>query len=154
MPDKCCVTGCKSNYDNSNEYFSVFRFPKEPELRDIWIRKIPRKNFVPSARSVVCEKHFADEDVIKFDELPNKDGTVTKIRRSIPKLKTGAYPKIFLNCPKYLTEKQLPSRVSRDDKLETIDKITLDKFMASEQQEKLLLWSELENLLSFLISRN
>lgn len=40
-----------------------FRFPKDPQLRQQWIRAVHRKNFVPSATAVLCTKHFQCEDI-------------------------------------------------------------------------------------------
>jgi len=41
MPEKCCVPGCRGNYQATaeceEEKVSVFRFPKDPELRAKWI---------------------------------------------------------------------------------------------------------------------
>jgi hypothetical protein len=60
MPSWCCVTGSKSNYDSSlrnaqnNRGVSV-KFPKNEECKQAWLKAIPRKNFIPSASSVVCQ---------------------------------------------------------------------------------------------------
>ena len=54
MVNKCCVYGCKSNYEVRTKAFkeskvkvprvSTFGFPKDETLRAAWIRKIPNKN--------------------------------------------------------------------------------------------------------------
>jgi hypothetical protein len=47
MPSRCCVTGCKSNYDSSlrnaqnNRGVSVFKFPKNVERKQAWLKTIP-----------------------------------------------------------------------------------------------------------------
>jgi hypothetical protein len=72
MPEKCCVPECRSNYlSEKKDYVSMFKFPslKRAELRDKWLRNIPRKDFTPSSLSAVCIKHFRQEDVITFDEF-------------------------------------------------------------------------------------
>ena len=43
MPNKCCVTDCKGNYDSSKEAVSVFRFPKDPEDRENWVQALKNK---------------------------------------------------------------------------------------------------------------
>jgi hypothetical protein len=61
MPDRCCVPCCESNYCSTKEiqgYISVFRFPSNPQLFNKWVKSIPRENWAPSKRSVVCIKHF------------------------------------------------------------------------------------------------
>ena len=38
------VPGCKTNYKN-RERESVFRFPRNPEIRNAWLKEIPRENY-------------------------------------------------------------------------------------------------------------
>ncbi len=49
MVKKCVAPGCKSGYDSNREEdkrrnTTIFTFPKDPGLRDRWIRAIPRKD--------------------------------------------------------------------------------------------------------------
>ena len=48
MPSHCCVTGCRSNYaatkDQQCEIISALKFPEDPILRALWIKKMPREN--------------------------------------------------------------------------------------------------------------
>ena len=59
MPEKCCVPGCRGNYQATAEHeevkVSVFRCPKDPELRAKWIRLIPRANLQIHDKTVVCD---------------------------------------------------------------------------------------------------
>ena len=59
MVKKCCVTGCRSNYDPTDRV-SVFRLPKDKDERERWMKAIPRDNIPDSADTVVCIKHFPD----------------------------------------------------------------------------------------------
>ncbi|GBL93585.1 hypothetical protein AVEN_25593-1 [Araneus ventricosus] len=74
MPSICCAQGCKSNYSPTTETIRVFKFPNKDDLKDQWLRKIPRKDFTPTASSVVCIKHFKNDDAIKEDILTLPDG--------------------------------------------------------------------------------
>ena len=63
MPTCCCVPGCSTRGGLS--------FPKDQRLRKLWIVEIKRnsdesrfKHWCPQAHSVVCHKHFRDEDFI------------------------------------------------------------------------------------------
>lgn len=52
MPNKCCVPRCRGNYKNGSKV-RIFRFPKDEELRQKWIRAIPRENFLPTENTRV-----------------------------------------------------------------------------------------------------
>jgi len=112
MPEKCCVPGCRGNYEGTAEHdqekVSIFRFPKDPELRAKWIRLIPRENLLVHDKTVVCEKHFAQQFIIRFDRVTRTDGSILTVPRKNPKLSPDAYPSIFPNISSYLTSE--PSR--------------------------------------------
>ena len=59
MPKKCIThfdgKPCTGNYDSSNEKVSVFRFPKDPQERALWVNVLPSKVNVRD-ESVLCEK--------------------------------------------------------------------------------------------------
>ena len=76
MVNKCCVPGCRTNYEIKKGERSVtcFTFPIEEQLKEKWLRKIPRHNLKVSKHTVVCIKHFRENDVIKNDVLPGKHG--------------------------------------------------------------------------------
>jgi hypothetical protein len=107
MPDRCCVPGCRGNYDATKECVeqkvSVFKFPDDPELRAKWLRMIPRQDYSITKNTVVCEKHFADEFIVKVDIVTRPDGTVLREPRKRPKLAKDAYPSIFPQTPSYLS---------------------------------------------------
>ena len=63
MPRKCVTNfdgkPCTSNYQSNKDNVSVFRFPKDPEERLLWINALPSK-IVVGDYSVVCEKHWSE----------------------------------------------------------------------------------------------
>ena len=68
------------------------------------MRKIPRGNLIISKHTVVCVKHF-EEDNIRNDILPGKNGDPDIfIPRKIIKLKPDAVPLIFSTLPNYLSD--------------------------------------------------
>lgn len=63
MPYKCSVKFCRSNYDSTNEKVSVFQFPTDPEMRDLWLKNIILNNSKLTSSSRVCIKHFDANDI-------------------------------------------------------------------------------------------
>lgn len=142
MVRRCCVTGCKSNYDSelkkgkkikksslpfsdssvSNEsndeklvntnYVSTFLFPKNEDLRQQWMKNIPRKEWKVSATHAVCILHFEEKDIDLYDEFTAPDGTVRKERKFRPLLRQNAVPRIFPNLSEHLNK---PSAKERTD---------------------------------------
>ncbi|KAL6960123.1 hypothetical protein U1Q18_048513, partial [Sarracenia purpurea var. burkii] len=77
---------------------------QDPDLLMKWQQRIPRKDRVIKPGDRVCEKHFSSDQIIKAFEvssLPN--GETFRIPREKARLKDGAVPSIFPNCPKYLS---------------------------------------------------
>ena len=68
MVNKCCVPGCRTNYKIKKGERSVtcFTFLIEEQLKEKWLRKIPRHNLKVSKHTVVCTNHFRESDVIKM----------------------------------------------------------------------------------------
>lgn len=56
MPYTCSVPACRGNYDKDNKVH-VFSFPTDKDLREKWVRAIPREDFVVSKNSKV-HKNF------------------------------------------------------------------------------------------------
>ncbi|PSN39010.1 hypothetical protein C0J52_14032 [Blattella germanica] len=123
MPDKCCVPGCRGNYESEKDTVSVFKIPTEEPFRSIWLKSIPRKGWVPGKRAVVCEKHFHPACVSR-EIYANKDGIKMSISRKRPFLLPGAVPSLFLDGPKYFSESSREDFVAqtKENILESDDK--------------------------------
>lgn len=110
MPRRCCVPGCKSNYDSvlkqSKKVISTFSFPKDQHRIVKWTKAIPRKDWIPTKNSVVCANHFIDDHIIRFETFTTPNGDIKKVPLKYPKLKESAVPSIFNNLPKYLSLSQ------------------------------------------------
>ncbi|CAI6351402.1 unnamed protein product [Macrosiphum euphorbiae] len=83
---------------------SLFKPPQNPSLFEKWFEAIPRKDKVLSESSHVCELHFKENDIIRYDETILFDGTVDVVKRIRAMLRKGAVPCIFPNLPYSLTE--------------------------------------------------
>ena len=55
--DFCCAPNC-SNRRNRKENIQLYRIPKDKELRKIWLLRIRRKQFKPTANTRLCSEHF------------------------------------------------------------------------------------------------
>ncbi|GBL80951.1 hypothetical protein AVEN_83047-1 [Araneus ventricosus] len=127
---KCCVPGCNSNYNNTENYVSSFTFPKNEMRKKQWIKRINRVDFIPSStavvgvrhggtgrRSVVCIKHFSSQFIIKEDRVVRDDCSELVVPRRIWKLTNDAYPLIFPNQPSYLSHEPSTSRKSPSEQI-------------------------------------
>ncbi|KAH7958663.1 hypothetical protein HPB49_004078 [Dermacentor silvarum] len=104
MP-RCFVTGCKSGYDcqRSAEKRHFFRAPRDSSRLQVWQRAIPRLDKQLTSSCVVCDLHFEDSDLVK-EFVHNINGDVVIIPRDNWALKDDAVPRLFPNCPSYLSK--------------------------------------------------
>ena len=79
MGCKCCVPGCKSNYESAGKEgrCSTFGFPLDETNRQNWLRNIPRYCDNITRNTRVCIKHFEEKDVHTFDLHTNYGSTYT-----------------------------------------------------------------------------
>lgn len=105
MPRRCCVPGCRSNYDNTLERVKTFQLPSEKELFDKWVKSIPRKDWNPSKTNVVCIKHFTEDCVITSYSY-NYNGEKRTFYYDKPHLKPGSCPTIFSGLPTHLVNRR------------------------------------------------
>ena len=116
MGSRCSAPGCKGGYfsknDKSDKNLAVFKFPKETTLKDKWIKSIPRKDWVPTENSGVCEVHFTESDfkTERDEKNPKRKEDRGQLKRKY--LTSVAVPTVFPNCPKHLTTPRKPSRTS------------------------------------------
>ena len=63
MPRKCCVFGCRTNYDseklkNDGKKLSVFRLPSHDDEREKWVKAVLNANLTINSNTVICELHW------------------------------------------------------------------------------------------------
>ncbi|XP_077554068.1 uncharacterized protein LOC144168944 [Haemaphysalis longicornis] len=60
---KCCVPQCKNRNDGPKlPGLTMHRFPRDPVLKESWLRGICREAWSPSKSSIVCSFHFKHSD--------------------------------------------------------------------------------------------
>lgn len=108
MVNACVVPGCKSNYRSAIEregYVQAFLFPsKNADLYCAWVRAIPRVDWTPNDSSMVCIKHFIDDDLLFVEHYKDREGKIREFKRSRPVLKEGAIPQLFPDLSVYLND--------------------------------------------------
>ncbi|XP_046648925.1 uncharacterized protein LOC124340445 isoform X1 [Daphnia pulicaria] len=105
MPNYCCVPMCTSGYVRKGtvpEKVALFS-TKDKKMQKLWMKYIPRKNYIFTDKSRVCSHHFADCDIDKGYFLTVAGQQVFQERKRWI-LKPGAIPKIFPNCPSHMTK--------------------------------------------------
>ena len=99
MVNKCCIPRCTSNYASKlpvEGHVSSFAFPRDPQMRELWLKSIPRDDLVITKQTVVCKKHFIPSDIIREDVIPGKNGEPdVVVQRKKPALRKTAIPCIF-----------------------------------------------------------
>ena len=59
MPNKCCVIGCRTNYQYGPSK-PVFKFPDDTVLSNKSVAFLNRQDFQFGKYSVICIDHFGD----------------------------------------------------------------------------------------------
>ncbi|CAN8029033.1 unnamed protein product [Ixodes persulcatus] len=80
----CCVPGCDNNTSRCR-HVSWHRFPKDNQLRNVWVKRIDRKGttgehslWTPTPNSRICGAHFSETGRKKYmDKAPRFFGTRT-----------------------------------------------------------------------------
>lgn len=110
MPNRCCVPRCKSGYGTSgyNRNIHLFRIPEN--YWKCYEKAIPRKHFTMSHSTRICSLHFEE----RFLDYSSKDSNSRRSKSTLkaPRLKSGAIPSIFPNCPAYLSRPLSAPRTS------------------------------------------
>lgn len=140
MSDKCCVPGCKSNYESEKENVSVFKFPKEERLRRNWLKNIPCTDWTPGNRAVVCEKHLEKALIQKEEIYKGMNDIKRAFPRKRPILHFEAVPTLFPNLPKYLSKPLAMIRQNPEIRRETAIK---------KQEQEIKQWLQNDIILNF-----
>lgn len=114
----CCVPGCRTGYKLRRREtrkaagVSLFKFPSDSNLRQKWIKAIPRKNWTLTACHRVCGNHFSQEDFLSTSSDTNsrRRGCRYSQALSVRRLKNTAIPHLFPSLPHYLSKTQSHQR--------------------------------------------
>ena len=105
----CLVVGCHTGQKKPGiQQYQLFYLPEDKGQRTKWLNVINR-DFVPTAHSRICAKHFEDSDFIPDDENLTLKGTKKKYKT----LKPNATPSLFLKDPKAVLERSTKNSASQ-----------------------------------------
>jgi hypothetical protein len=104
---KCCIPACRSGYAKDDHLnISFHKFPVDSDLRSLWLRNIPRKDWKVTKYSRVCSVHF---DLSCFLTL-HQDSNTTRHKHKVEEISlkkrvliSGAVPTLFPGYPCYLS---------------------------------------------------
>ncbi|KAL4152882.1 hypothetical protein QTP88_000715 [Uroleucon formosanum] len=116
----CSVFGCNCNSSKNNGPGKIYfyRFPRRDTSPDRflkWTTFCKRKQFVPGKSSMICSKHFSNEDFNESDLLREKLMPNTKV---VVRLKPRVFPTIFntqndISLPSTSSDSNRQERMSR-----------------------------------------
>jgi len=121
---KCSIIGCRGNYrkrqdsDDENKV-SIFRFPKDKESLQLWLRKIQQDNLTTDQITDymgVCERHFDVRYIISEYSTTGPDGVKKTWPRDAPVLDPDEVLSIFPYTPSYLSPVPPPKRKAPDER--------------------------------------
>ena len=105
----CCIPNCNTGYRSasSSERISIFRFPRDEQLKAKWLKAIPRKNWTLTDLHRVCVKHFNANDFQTTSSDSNNARQSSCKTEAIQAchLKANAISTIFFGLPAYLSSK-------------------------------------------------
>ncbi|KAL2079904.1 hypothetical protein ACEWY4_023697 [Coilia grayii] len=83
MPESCIAWNCKHrrNQETKSLGITFHKFPKAKDVRKKWEAALLKKDFTASRSSMLCNKHFREEDI-------DRTGQTVRIR-------DGAIPSVF-----------------------------------------------------------
>lgn len=71
---RCIAVGCTSGYKSNPEKVNFFRVPKNRS--EEWQKASRRKDIILNSSHCFCEKHFAEDDIVRKKILYDKSGKI------------------------------------------------------------------------------
>ena len=113
MPNKCCVTGCYTNF-NEGPKKTVFKFPGDPALSKKCLEFVNRIGFENSQYSVICIDHFEEKFIFKHETKM----TLNYSMRPIPTIHPSFIPSSLAPIPS--ESRKVPKlRIYQPDELQS-----------------------------------
>ncbi|XP_044742729.1 uncharacterized protein LOC123305164 [Chrysoperla carnea] len=145
----CVVKNCKMRIKGLKIKRSLFKVPKNDEMKKKWEAAIPDISVLDNYK-FVCEKHFKAEDIIRQRDFRNNTGEIIGVgilRR--PELRETAVPCLFEN------DQEEPEDVSKNQNIdeESMNKEVLENPMDIWIDADLLFEGKNQNI-SHIVEKN
>ena len=106
------VFGCTTAYHTTHkrgpeEKYQLLTFLKSARTKNLWVARINRQNWQPTASSSVCLKHFLPTD---FKHVPGDLDSSGNVRTKY-RLKDGAIPSLYMKGAEPESNDQPPRKV-------------------------------------------
>ncbi|XP_075557876.1 peroxynitrite isomerase THAP4-like [Dermacentor variabilis] len=88
MPTRCVAVGCSNTYSTLGTSFHMF--PRDQQVRKLWVLAVRRENWQPTRSSMLCSAHFKKDDFVYNPSL-----TVEMPYKMKRVLKPGSVPSAF-----------------------------------------------------------
>ena len=113
MPNKCCVIGCRTNYQYGPSK-PVFKFPDDTVLSNKWVAFLNRQDFQFGKYSVICIDHFEERFIIQHQNKVALNYSLNPI----PTIHPSHIPLSLVSVPS--ESRKLPAvRIFQPDELES-----------------------------------
>ena len=113
MPNKCCVIGCRANYQYGPSK-PVFKFPDDTVFSNKWVAFLNRQDFQPGKYSVICIDHFEERFIIQHQNKVALNYSLNPI----PTIHPSHIPLSLVSVPS--ESRKLPAvRIFQPDELES-----------------------------------
>lgn len=73
---RCISVGCTSGYKSNPEKVHFFHVPKNNDKAKEWQKASGRKDIILNASHCFCEKHFAEDDIVRKKTFYNNNGDI------------------------------------------------------------------------------
>ena len=107
MVNYCCITECKTSYKSNekSEPIALLRFLQNDMLQQMWVKAIPRKNWIVTKNHKVCALHFTEDDFITKSNDHRESRKLSCTSHTLKRicLKVIAVPHVFSLLPQYLS---------------------------------------------------
>ena len=83
MVRSCCAIGCtvRDGKETKEAGIQFYRIPQDETKRMLWVNAIRRKDWQPSASTVICSQHFVGGKCLAMQDVNTRSTNTVKVGR-------------------------------------------------------------------------